>query len=211
MTQSDATLATLFVTRLYQAQLADTAEVLPELAASCRAAAADDEAGQAWSAKHGYPGYTSYASLDDLAWRFPAMKALTRQLDRHAKAFAKILDWDLTGGRLALNSLWINVLDPGGFHSGHIHPNSVISGTVYVEVPKGSSAIRFEDPRLPLMMATPPLKTKPAPNHQRFVSITPTAGTILLWESWLRHEVPLNRAPTERLSISFNYGWGEGG
>jgi len=28
----------------------------------------------------------------------------------------------------------------------------------------------------------------------------------LLWESWLRHEVPLNRARGERISISFNYG-----
>ena len=55
-----------------------------------------------------------------------------------------------------LDSLWVNLLKSGGQHSGHIHPHSLISGTFYVEVPSGSGPIRFEDPRLPLMMAAPP-------------------------------------------------------
>ncbi|MGC8169900.1 putative 2OG-Fe(II) oxygenase [Salmonella enterica] len=29
-----------------------------------------------------------------------------------------------------------------------------------------------------------------------------------MWESFLRHEVPVNRAEDERISISFNYNWG---
>ncbi len=31
------------------------------------------------------------------------------------------------------------------------------------------------------------------------------AGSVLLWESWLRHEVPAGTAKDERISISFNY------
>jgi hypothetical protein len=30
---------------------------------------------------------------------------------------------------------------------------------------------------------------------------------VLLWESFVRHEVPLNEADDERISISFNYRW----
>ncbi|HZH28701.1 MAG TPA: TIGR02466 family protein [Azospirillaceae bacterium] len=198
---------TLFPTRLYRAQPAEALALNDELAACCRAAALDDAAGQAWSERHGYPGYTSYASLDDLRWRYPAMKALARLLDRHAKAFAKILEWDLGGRKLELDSLWINVLEPGGFHSGHIHPNSVLSGTYYVEVPADAGAIRFEDPRLGLMMGAPPRKAKASREAQAFVPVAPEPGTLLLWESWLRHEVPLNRADSERISISFNYAW----
>lgn len=200
-----ATLSALFATRIYRAELAEAADINPELAASCRTAAEDDGAGQRWSDRNGYTGYTSYASLDDLPWRFPAVKALVKHLDRHAKAFAKLLDWDLGGRGLVLDSLWINVMDPGGFHGAHIHPNSIISGTYYVEVPDGSGAIRFEDPRLPLMMAAPPRRKK-SPD-QPSVAFTPTAGSLLMWESWLRHEVSLNRAETERISISFNYAW----
>ena len=33
------------------------------------------------------------------------------------------------------------------------------------------------------------------------------SGTVLLWESWLRHEVPLNQSAEERISVSFNYRW----
>ncbi len=33
------------------------------------------------------------------------------------------------------------------------------------------------------------------------------AGTVLLFESWLRHEVPPNPVRAERVSISFNFNW----
>ena len=33
-------------------------------------------------------------------------------------------------------------------------------------------------------------------------------GDVLLWESWLRHEVPMNQAEDDRISVSFNYRWG---
>ena len=82
----------------------------------------------------------------------------------------------------------------------------MISGTYYVDVPEGSSAIRFEDPRLGLMMAAPPRRPKARPDLRTFVSVTPRTGTVLLWESWLRHEVQMNTASTDRISVSFNYG-----
>lgn len=197
---------TLFATSIYRADLgAEEGVDLDELAALSRATAEDDAAGQAWCRAHGYAGYTSYASLNDLPWRYAGMKALAKALRPHAKAFAKALAWDLGGRKLVLDSLWINVLPPGGFHSGHIHPNSVISGTVYVAVPPAASAIRFEDPRLAMMMAAPPLKARAELARARFVPIAPKPGTLLMWESWLRHEVPLNAAETERISISFNF------
>src|SRR3982750_4592070 len=123
----------LFATKLYRSELENVP--LAEIEATCRSLAVDDEAGQAWCRKHGYPGYTSYASLNDLPWRYPAIKALVRVLDRHAGAFAKEVAFGLRGGKLALDDLWVNVLPPGGSHSGHIHPRSVISGTVYVAAP----------------------------------------------------------------------------
>lgn len=198
---------TLFATRLYRADLDGMEGLNDELAACCRSAAEDDAAGRKWSARNGYTGYTSYSSLDDLPWRFPAFKSLKAHLDRHARAFAKLQEWNLGSKKLELDNLWINVLDPGGFHGSHIHPNSVISGTYYVDIPDGASSIRFEDPRLALMMASPPRKPKAARDMQPSIPIAPRAGTVLMWESWLRHEVTLNQADAERISVSFNYAW----
>jgi uncharacterized protein (TIGR02466 family) len=184
----------LFVTRLYEADLSDPA-LLGELAHSVRTLATDDTAGKAWSREHGYKGYTSYASLDDLPRRDPVFADLAKLLTRHARAFAKELAWD---ARPRLDSLWVNLLKSGGQHTGHIHPHSVLSGTFYVEVPPGSGPIRFEDPRLPMMMAAP---ARP----DTFVSVQPRASLLLLWESWLRHEVLAGTGRGERLSISFNF------
>lgn len=193
----------LFVTKLYRAEMEDET-LLADLDAACRSVAADDAAGRRWSKRNGYPGYTSYASLADLPWRVPAFADLRKRLDGHVAAFAAELDFDLKG-KLKLDSIWINVLDPGGVHTGHIHPRSAVSGTYYVSVPEGSGAIRFEDPRLPFMMAAPTRKRKARPENRLFATVEPRPGTLLLWESWLRHEVPANGADAERISVSFNY------
>ena len=39
------------------------------------------------------------------------------------------------------------------------------------------------------------------------ISVTPEPGTVLLWESWLRHEVMPSSGKKDRISISFNYRW----
>jgi uncharacterized protein (TIGR02466 family) len=200
----------LFPTPVYDASIStdrDFENFNVELEAACRMLAQEDRAGRAWCKANGYGGYTSYASLDDLPRRATVFGDLKTKLDRHAAIFARDLHFDLGRSRLKLDSLWVNILKPGAAHSGHIHPHSVLSGTVYVATPPGSSALKLEDPRLPMMMAAPP-RLADAPEESRaFVYLAPEPGTVLMWESWLRHEVPANRAKTDRISISFNYGW----
>jgi len=195
----------LFVTRLYHAQLAGIDA--SELEASCLSIEGDDEAGQQWCEDNDFPGYTSYASLSDLPWRFPIFADLKTQLDTHVAAFADDLAFDLDGRALVLEDIWINILPEGGIHTAHIHPHSVISGTTYVAMPEGTSALKLEDPRHAMMMAAPPRKKDAPEELQSFVHIKPRVGDVLLWESWLRHEVPMNMAEDDRISVSFNYKW----
>jgi len=196
----------LFVTQIYRAELADPG-LDGELVRACLGISEEDVAGQAWCRENTYRGYTSYASLTDLTERASVFSDLARRIDTHVARFVRALELDLGSRSLELDSIWINVLEPGGLHTAHIHPHSVISGTYYVDVPKGASAIRFEDPRLTRMMATPPRKAEARLANRQFVSIAPRVGTLLLWESWLRHEVPINSARRPRISISFNYRW----
>ncbi len=202
----------LFATSLYEASLADEpnfASFNADIESAAWSFADDDRAGQAWCEANGYGGYTSYASLNDLPTRVPAFGDLKRRLDKHVALFADSLAFDLgPKGKLRLDSLWVSILEPDAAHSGHIHPHSVISGTVYIATPPGSGGLRLEDPRLGLMMAAPPLR-KDTPDAQgRFVTLTPSVGTVFMWESWLRHEVLPNQADQPRISASFNYAWG---
>ena len=204
-----AQISSLFVTRLYHGNLHEAAPHLDlaELEQSCLVIAEDDEAGQTWCEENGYPGYTSYASLTDLPWRFPIFADLVKILDHHVAEFVKDLEFDLDGRALVLEDLWINILPESGTHSSHIHPHSVISGTTYVAMPEGASALKLEDPRLSRMMAAPTRAKTARAELQPFIYVKPNVGDVLLWESWLRHEVPMNMAEDERISVSFNYRW----
>lgn len=200
----------LFVTRLYRAALSEHAPAIDpkEMEASCYSIAEDDEAGQEWCDENGYPGYTSYASLTDLPWRFPIFADLVKVLDAHVAAFAEDLEFDLDGKDLKLEDLWINILPEGGMHASHIHPHSVISGTTYVAMPEGTSALKLEDPRSARMMASPVRRKGARQDLRTFIYAKPVVGDVLLWESWLRHEVPMNMSEEDRISVSFNYSWG---
>lgn len=206
MPDTDADIAQFFATTLYRARLGgdDEQGFLDDLRMVCRAFEADDVAGQDWSTQAGYKGYTSYGSIDDLADESPVIAELCARLGPHLLGFAEAVDFDLRGLTPHIDSIWINILEHGGMHTGHIHANSVISGTVYVEVPDDASQIRFEDPRAVMMLAAPPRRDDAAAHNRAFVSVQPEAGDVLLWESWLRHDVPFNTSQDDRISISFN-------
>lgn len=196
-----------FATQIHECPIVDPAkdaEFIEDLIDGVVMLAEGDEAGQQWCEEQGYLGYTSYASLNDLPQRISAFGKLEKRLVKAANAYAKELGFELGSHKLSMNSFWVNVLDPGAGHSGHIHPNSVLSGTFYLDLPEGASAIRFEDPRLPFMMNSPPQKADISADLKRFIYFQPQVGQALFWESWLRHEVLVNMADEPRLSISFN-------
>ena len=197
----------LFVTQVYEASLAEGrgwAEFNEQLIDVVRMMAEEDAAGRRWCRDNAYRGYTSYASLNDLPLRFPEFADLKRHLDRHAVAYAKALNFDLAR-KPRLDNLWVNILMPGGGHTGHIHPHSIISGTIYIHIPEGASALKIEDPRLIMMMNRPGMTEAATEAEKPFVYLKPQSGSLLMWESWLRHEVPASRAAEQRISISFNY------
>jgi uncharacterized protein (TIGR02466 family) len=200
------TLRNLFTTLLYEQPLGDP-DLIGALEQSCLQLAEDDVAGRRWAKEHGYRGYTSYASLNDLPVRDPAFADLKRLLDKHVARFAQACAFDLQSRKLKLDSLWANVLDGKGGHGAHLHPHSVVSGTVYVALPPGSRGLKLEDPRHARMMAAPPRRLDAPEPLQPFVEVTPEPGTLLLWESWLRHEVPPGDGKGKRISVSFNYRW----
>lgn len=204
-----AQIESLFVTRFYRAMLSEYGKPISteELEDACYSIAEDDEAGQDWCETQGYPGYTSYASLTDLPWRFPIFADIVEALDQHVAAFAEDLEFVLEGKKLVLEDIWINMLPEGGLHTSHLHPHSVISGTTYVSLPDGAGALKLEDPRSGRMMAAPARKPDARRDMQQFIYMKPEVGEVFLWESWLRHEVPMNMAEENRVSVSFNYKW----
>jgi len=199
----------LFPTYVYTAALQrnGAAAFNRQLLKECRQLRLDDAAGRRWSAKNYPGGYTSYGSVHWLQRISPTFKALQNKLGRHVKAFAAAAEWDLTGKELNMTDCWINIMPKQVVHGLHLHPLSTVSGTYYVHVPAGTPGIKFEDPRLDRFMAAPPRKTTAKRETQAWGTFAAAAGRLVLFESWLRHEVVPNRVDAERVSISFNYNW----
>lgn len=194
----------LFVTQVYQSKIkTNLASLIEETAQIERA----DEAGRKWSNENYHGSYTSYSSWDKLYKLSSEFERLQKKIDSHVLKYAKFLDFDFPKGSLKMNSMWVNIMRPGAQHTAHIHPHSVISGTYYLQTPPGCSSIKFEDPRLGFFMNAPVVKSSGKKTNQRYVSLQPRAGDLILFESWLRHEVPRNETKKPRLSVSFNYGW----
>jgi len=198
----------LFPTLVYSAPLgAGSTALNRELLKECRAVRDRDAAGRRWSARNYPNGYTSYGSFDQVHRLSSTFIGLRERVDRHVAAYARALRWDLRGGHLAMSDCWINIMGRGSAHSLHLHPQAVVSGTYYVKVPAGSAGLKFEDPRLSRFMAAP-MRRSGAPRAMRaHVEYPARPGSVILFESWLRHEVPAGGTAAERVSLSFNYHW----
>ena len=166
-----------------------------------------DAEGRKWSLKNYVGGYTSYASMPRLNQFSSTFLELEKRLSKHVKSFIQELEIDLKGREYAMSDCWLNIMPSQTSHGLHLHPNSFVSGTYYVSTPKESAAIKFEDPRLDKFMYAPPRKFNCRAENKNFVSVPVHAGTLVLFESWLRHEVPASTNTEERVSVSFNYNW----
>lgn len=198
-----------FPTYIYHEPLQATGihAINSDLAAECRGLREYDAAGRRWSDKNYPGGYTSYASLNQLHRFSSTFASLERRLTVHVRRFARQLDMDLRSREVTLTDLWVNIMPEHAAHSLHLHPLSFISGTYYVVTPPGCPGLKFEDPRLDRFMAAPPKTANARPANRPHITYPAKAGHVLLFESWLRHEVAANRTSAERISISFNYNW----
>jgi len=99
--------------------------------------------------------------------------------------------------------LWVSEMSEGDEHKKHTHPNCILSGILYLEVPEDSAPIAFSDPRSFRSHITLP-KLGEVPTNWEHVIFKPETGLMLLWESWLPHEVPKTRNKDKRITIVFN-------
>jgi uncharacterized protein (TIGR02466 family) len=207
-----SSIETIFPTSIYRAQVCSAQSGLNKaLVRESYQFQKLDQPGREWCKKNYPGGYTSYGSITNLFSLSPYFKELQEKIDQEVWKFAKSLQMDFQARSpkkaLKMDTLWINIMPKSVVHTSHIHPLSVISGTYYAAVPKGASGLKFEDPRMSSFMYTPPRTPSAHRKNQWFIEIHSQAGSIVLFESWLRHEVPPSTVEKDRISISFNYGW----
>lgn len=101
-----------------------------------------------------------------------------------------------------IKSMWVNAQYQQSNHLAHIHPNGIISGILYLQVPQNSQCIRYYDPRPAAGVIDP--KRHIVESH---VDAAPEVGKLMMWPSWLLHgtySTTTQQLPEPRISISFN-------
>lgn len=105
-----------------------------------------------------------------------------------------------------MDTFWVNINPKHAYNALHDHPNSSLSGVYYVQTTGQSGRIRFRDPRAGKRMDPWPV-AKDEESDQRHwdrVHYKPVAGRLIMFPSWLEHDVEPNLSDEERISISFN-------
>ena len=107
--------------------------------------------------------------------------------------------------RMQLGNLWININNKSGFNRPHRHPESTVSGVYYVSVPKDSGNIVFNHPAVvqSYHINSNTLKESNSINSSTW-HITPEAGLLIMFPSWLEHYVEPSNSDEDRISIAFN-------
>ncbi len=99
--------------------------------------------------------------------------------------------------------VFVSEMFEGNYHESHTHPNSILSGLLYLQVPEGSSPLIISDPRPFRNFVMLPRLGDTATNIEE-ISITPKKGLLLMWESWIPHVVPQTHNTEGRITMVFN-------
>ena len=105
-----------------------------------------------------------------------------------------------------ISGMWANVTNPNHRHPVHIHPNSLLSGILYLKTPDKCGGTAFTDPRPGARVFEPSYEQMFEFNSGLF-KFPPKRGTMLLWPSWLAHGVERGFCEDEndeRIVIAFN-------
>jgi uncharacterized protein (TIGR02466 family) len=113
--------------------------------------------------------------------------------------FGEQLQW-------SIKEIWVNVLEAGGRQAVHTHANSFISGVVYLTRSHPSANIVFHKSLggRDFIFSNHNKNARIGPyNGSKWVMPEISAGDLVLFPSYLLHEVPTNQGE-QRISISFN-------
>jgi len=141
--------------------------------------------------------------IDDL----PQVQPLIEQINQRLEQLRSSIDF-IDEAVLRVESMWININHPYSYNSNHIHPNSYISGVYYVKVPENSGSLVLKHPSNLISIFTPSelIKQYNTFNSSKW-NIKPHPGDLVMFPSWIEHEVTQNISGDDRISIAFNTGF----
>jgi len=134
---------------------------------------------------------------------YPNIALLSKQIDKGVLIAASHLNLK-SNIDLSIVNMWININSTGNYNSCHIHGDALLSGVYYVKSPDLGQSIVFQNPCSARNFITSTFTNMNNALTFNTVEYKPIKGRLILFPSWLPHEVKLNNSEDDRISISFN-------
>ena len=104
-----------------------------------------------------------------------------------------------------ISEMWLNINKPTNYNILHHHGDSFLSGVYYVSVPPEAGKLWFRHPSVAkTVISWSPYFDGLNEHNSNSWYVEPKAGNLILFPSWLEHEVDQNKSDEERISIAFN-------
>ena len=131
------------------------------------------------------------------------LKNFISEISKNIGTAVNDMGWDLESQIVKITNMWAIINKNKAFNERHHHGNSALSAAYYVKAENNAGNIVFFDPRQANVFHHPTAKKANDLNGQ-VRSITPKAGTLVLFPSYLEHKVEENLSDEERIVVSFN-------
>ena len=152
--------------------------------------------------KHTYKNTGNFTTYDSYILNKKEFKNIKKFLERCCKDYLEKIICSKNNISLYITQSWLNYTEESQFHHKHEHPNSVVSGVLYLDTDKKADQIVFSHPI-------------------RYQQIQPDVGKFNMWnsDSWwipvetgelfmfpssLTHQVVTKKGNNTRISLAFN-------
>jgi uncharacterized protein (TIGR02466 family) len=186
----------LFATPLYKAHI----EIPIDVSVACKS--------EKYYRNTSNNGWMTTKNIHHESDYFPLMKIIDSHVQEYAYNFLEISEetkFSCCGSWINLHANVENKID---WAPEHWHPNSMISGVVYLDAPPGSGGIKFHcnQHRTHLFGSFFDLKFSKKNRFNTYdLTIPVQTGMIVLFPSTLIHSVPPNTRSIKRYSFAFDY------
>ena len=161
-----------------------------------------------WEAEHARSGRTGEVRnryLEDIfitTELVPSSAAILSAFVYNCERIAEECEWDLVNSEIRVSDLWAHVTPPGKNTQGHHHMPDHLSCAYYVRTPEGCGNLCLLDDRK-YRFAEPASATPNAlTSHTAYFPAK--EGLMVIFPSWVTHQVEENRSSEPRVSLSMN-------
>jgi uncharacterized protein (TIGR02466 family) len=144
---------------------------------------------------------SNYSSKNKNILKSPQMTSIKTVIQQHLDNYFKIIFSTSNKVQLQITQSWLTQTSKGQSHHTHTHPNSVVSGVLYINLAPldGISFFRNEDAQWYELIKM----EENYYNASRYFVQT-AIGEIILFPSHIRHGVHTVSEDIQRVSLSFN-------